>query len=146
MISSTCVTPFALLFCDLSLFKKGNLMSPKKVMIVEDHEEIQILYRAIFRKEQNLQIVSQEENAENAIKAIPELKPDLVVIDISLPGMTGIELTQYIHVHFPKIKILVVTAYEPERYFRIAKEAGADNLVTKTSAFNVVIEAKKLLL
>lgn len=121
-------------------------MSPKKVMIVEDHEEMQILYKAIFRKEQDLQIVSQEENAENAIKAIPELKPDLVVIDISLPGMTGIELTQYIRTHYPEIKILVVTAYEPERYFRIAKEAGADNLVTKTSAFNVVIEAKKLLL
>jgi two-component system response regulator NreC len=117
----------------------------KRVMIVEDNDEMQILYHAVFKKEPDLEIIAQEDNAESAIKKIPDLKPDLIILDVSLPGMDGIELTAYICSHFPKIKVLVVTAYESERFFASAKEAGADNLITKTSAFEVLNEAVRLL-
>lgn len=117
----------------------------KKVMIVEDNEEMQVLYHAVFKKEPNIQLIAQEDSAENAIKKIPDIKPDLIILDVSLPGMDGIELTAFIHSHFPQIKILVVTAYETERFLSKAKEAGADNLITKTSAFEVLNEARKLL-
>jgi DNA-binding NarL/FixJ family response regulator len=117
----------------------------KKVMIVEDNEEMQILYNVVFKKEPDLEIIAQVDNAESAIKKIPDLKPDLIILDVSLPGMDGIELTTYIRSHFPQIKILVVTAYESERYFASAKEAGADNLITKSSAFEVLNETVRLL-
>jgi two-component system, NarL family, response regulator NreC len=117
----------------------------KRVMIVEDNEEMQILYNVVFKKEPNLEIIAQEDNAESAIKKIPDLKPDLIILDVSLPGMDGIELTAYICSHFPEIKVLVVTAYESERFFAIAKKAGADNLITKSSAFEVLNEAVRLL-
>ena len=114
-------------------------------MIVEDNEEMQILYDVVFKKESNLEIVAQEDNAESAIKKIPELKPDLIILDVTLPGMNGIELTAYIHSHFPLIKVLVVTAFESERFLSSAKEAGAINLITKTDAFEVLDEARRLL-
>lgn len=116
----------------------------KKVMIVEDHEEMQILYKAVFKKERQIEIIAQEDSAEDAMKKIPELKPDLIIVDITLPGLSGIEFTKYIHKNYPHIKILVVTAFELDKYFKIAKEAGANNLITKLSAFDIVKEAVRL--
>ena len=116
----------------------------KKVMIVEDHQEIQILYKTIFRREPDLQIVAQEEDAESALEKIPQVKPDVIIVDITLPGMSGIDLTKEICQKFPDIRILVVTAHDPERYMHDAINAGADNLITKTSALEILREVKKL--
>ncbi len=116
----------------------------KKIMIVEDHEEMQILYKAVFKKEHQLEIIALEDCAEDAMNKIPELKPDLIIVDITLPGMSGIEFTKYIHQKYPHIKILVVTAFELDKYKNIAKEAGANNLATKLSVFDIVKEAVRL--
>lgn len=115
-----------------------------RVMIVEDHEELQIMYRAMFRKEPDLVIVSQEDTAEEALRKIPERKPDVVIVDISLPGMNGLELTNEICRLYPEIKILVVTGYDVDRYMEAARIAGADNLITKSSAMEIIEEVKRL--
>lgn len=117
----------------------------KKVMIVEDHEEMQILYSAVFRKNAHIEIVALESNAESALERIEALNPDLILIDITLPGMDGIELTNTIKKQFPQIKIIVVTAHDYDRYLHVAIEAGADKLVTKDNAFEILEETEKML-
>lgn len=116
-----------------------------KIMIIEDHEEMQLLYKAMFRHEEDIEIVSQLFNAEEAFKKIKQLQPHLVIIDISLPGMSGLELTRIIHSSFPHLKILVVTGHEIQRYSKAVKEAGADELVMKGNALHIVALVKKLL-
>jgi DNA-binding NarL/FixJ family response regulator len=117
----------------------------RKIMIVEDHEEMQLLYAALFVREPDLAIVAQEDSAEKALRAMTEKQPDLVMIDITLPGMSGLELTRQIHQRFPAVKLLVVTAHDPDRYLSAAREAGADNLITKDSAAAIVDEVRRLL-
>jgi DNA-binding NarL/FixJ family response regulator len=122
-----------------------ELKMKKKVMIVEDYEEMQILYSAVFRKNPHIEIVALESNAESALEHIEPLNPDLIIIDITLPGMDGIELTNIVKKQFPHMKIIVVTAHDYDRYLRIATEAGADKLVTKDNAFEILNETEKML-
>ena len=118
---------------------------PKKIMIVEDHEEMQFLYKAMFRRVPEIAIVAQEDTAEKALEEIPSLLPDLIIVDITLPGMSGLELTRSICGRYPWMKVLVVTAHDTDRYAEAAKEVGADNLVSKNSMPDIILKAKRLL-
>ena len=119
----------------------------KKIMIVEDHEEMQFVYRTLFRRMMpEAVIVAQEESAEGALEKIPSLNPDLMIIDITLPGMSGIDLTRIVRQrHKAGIKLLIVTAHEPDRYRDAAEEAGADDLLTKNNILAVINKVKLLL-
>ena len=116
----------------------------KKIMIVEDHEEIQYLYKMMFRRVPDLEIIAQEYTAEKAIEVIPAVKPDLMIIDITLPGMSGIQLTTVVRRLYPEIKTLLITAHDTDRYADEAKDAGADSLLTKDS-MPAIVERVRLL-
>jgi DNA-binding NarL/FixJ family response regulator len=117
---------------------------PKRIMIVEDHEEIRLLYRAMFRRIDEVQIVGQESCAEQALEDIPALRPDLVLVDITLPGMDGIELTRRIRERYDGIGVLLVTAHETERYRGAAQAVGADGIICKDSVDTIVGTVKEL--
>jgi len=117
----------------------------KRIMILEDHEEMQILYKALFRREKDVEIVSQVPDADEAYEGIKELHPDLIIVDISLPGISGIEFTKTICKAFPQMRVLVVTGHEPERYYNAARKAGADDLIMKGDTMEIVDKVKELL-
>ena len=117
----------------------------KSIIIVEDHEEMQALYEVMFRREKQVEVVALVPDTETAFKKIKDSNPDLIILDISLPGMSGIEFTKIIRNEFPAIKILVVTGHEPELYYDDAKAAGADELIMKGDVHEIIIEVKKLL-
>jgi len=85
----------------------------------------------------NAEIVAQVEDAEKALEAVEKKTPDLMIIDISLPGMSGIELTKQIKQKYPGIKILIATAHDPEAYLDSAKKAGADDFIQKGDAAKI---------
>jgi DNA-binding NarL/FixJ family response regulator len=116
----------------------------KRIIIIEDQEDMQVLYRYAFRKEPDFEIVAQESDAENALEIIPLIKPDIAIIDLTLPGISGLDLTKKLHVEYPEMKIIIVTGHDRERFLRQAKEAGADNLLTKSNTSAVVKEVKRL--
>lgn len=100
--------------------------------IVEDHEDMRIiLKRMIKRNFHNLKIVGESDTAEKALNEIPQLKPDLVLVDISLPGMDGIELIRHIRPSYKSCCILVVTGHDVNIYQNDAMSAGADAIVSK---------------
>lgn len=103
----------------------------KRIVIVEDHPDMQLMYNAALRKISAVEVVAQMMTAEEAIRRVPELLPDLALVDISLPGMSGLKLTTHLKQDNPDIKVLVVTAHDRESFFDQAIKSGADGLIAK---------------
>ncbi|HON11310.1 MAG TPA: response regulator transcription factor [Chitinispirillaceae bacterium] len=120
-------------------------MKKKRIIIVEDHEEMQFLYSIMFRKEHDIEIAAQVTDADEALRRLEELNPDLVLIDISLPGKSGIDFTKIVRKSHPGLKILIVTGYEPNRFYDIAKKAGADDLIMKSDIRQIIKAVRRLL-
>lgn len=116
----------------------------KKLLIVEDHEDVRMIYKAIFRKDTDIEI-DEVESAEQALERLKTTTPDLVVVDISLPGMNGIELTRILSRQYPSVKIIVITGHVAEQYHETAIQAGADDLVSKNSIQEIAAAVKRLL-
>ena len=103
----------------------------RRLLIVEDHQDMQVMYRVIFRKCPDIEIVAQVTTAEEALSILPDMRPDLIIVDISLPGMDGIMLISEIRTIYPDLKILVATGHDPDRYLGAATRAGADGFLQK---------------
>jgi DNA-binding NarL/FixJ family response regulator len=116
----------------------------KKILIVEDSEDIRFLYRRMFRKEKDIQL-EEAESAENALDCIPKVHPDLMVVDISLPGISGLDLSKKVRNQNPEIRILVVTGHETSRYYDNAISNGADDLVSKEIGKDIVRKCRRML-
>ncbi len=111
-----------------------------KIMIVDDEQDVELLFNQRFRKE-----IRNEEvrlhfafNGEEALNYLRTLDPfDLVLVlsDINMPGMTGLELLRIIRTEFPTLKVMMVTAYGDDSNFKQAMEIGANDFVTKPVDF-----------
>jgi DNA-binding NarL/FixJ family response regulator len=117
----------------------------KQVGIVEDHEDMQIIYKRMFRKIKETEIVLQVATAEEALEKIPNAALDLIIIDISLPGMDGLTLCREIRIKYPNLKILIATGHDQDAYESASKEAGADGFITKGDGAKMVAETCRLL-
>lgn len=87
----------------------------KKIMIIEDNEDMQILYSRLFLREKEIELIKLEK-AEHAIKMLPQISPDLIIVDISLPGISGLDFTKIVHERYPDLKIVIATGHEVSRY------------------------------
>ena len=85
-----------------------------KIIIVEDLSEIREGLIAILSAEQDLEILTTFENGEDALRSIPAFNPDIVIMDISLPGISGIECIAKIKPSRPRIQFMVFTVYEDD--------------------------------
>jgi DNA-binding NarL/FixJ family response regulator len=102
-----------------------------KVAIVEDHAEIREQWARLIRGTAGLECVCACDRAETALVQLPLLRPDVVLMDIGLPGMSGVECTARLHQALPKARILMVTVYnDPNRIFK-ALQAGASGYLLK---------------
>lgn len=115
----------------------------KRVLFVEDHKEMRNLYEALFRDETDI-VTSGVESAEAALSYIGRLPPHLAVIDISLPGINGLELAAILAKSHPAIRLLVVTGHPSKAYYEDAIKAGADDLVSKASPNEIISAVKRL--
>ncbi len=112
--------------------------------IVEDHEDMRIILKRTVKKNfHDTKVVGESDTAEQALTEIPQLEPDLVLVDISLPGMDGIELIRRIRPSFKSCCILVVTGHDIDIYQNDAKNAGADAIVSKGDISSLIKTIKK---
>jgi DNA-binding NarL/FixJ family response regulator len=117
-----------------------------KAYIVEDDESMRfILKRLLKRNFPEINLIGECETAETALVELLNFEADVVLVDISLPGMNGIELIQKIKPNYRNICILVVTGHEVELYKQQAHNAGAYGIVSK-SEFTELLESVKALL
>ncbi|MBW4630855.1 MAG: response regulator [Iphinoe sp. HA4291-MV1] len=112
-------------------------------MVVDDEQDVQFLFEQKFRRElkQNqislFFILSAEEALEKIQSQSQLIKClSLILADINMPGMNGLELLKIIKENFPHLKVFIITAYDDEYNFSIAKKYGADEYITKPIEFD----------
>ena len=113
----------------------------KKIYIVDDHPLMRKGMAMTLENSVEFTVCGQSESAEEALGEIPSLKPDACVVDISLPGMNGIELVKNLLAQLPDLKILVVSRHDEELYAERAIRAGAKGYLMKLEAGEVLVSA-----
>jgi DNA-binding NarL/FixJ family response regulator len=102
-----------------------------RVMIVEDHTLLRAGLRALLSLDPALEIVGEADNGRDAVRAVGTLLPDIILTDISMPGMNGIEAIRDIKKRLPRTKVIVITVHKTEEYIHEALQAGADGYILK---------------
>ena len=110
------------------------------VLVVDDHTLHRDGTRRILEQHDDLDIVGDAASGEAALAMINQLQPDVVLMDIRLPGMNGIEATRWIRERHPDVRVLIVTAYDDEEYVRGAFDAGAAGYLSKTAPSRELVE------
>ena len=116
-------------------------MENMKVLITDDHAIVREGLQAILKGESDIEVVGEATNGEEAIKKAKELQPDIVLMDITMPGMNGLEATRLIRKQNPETKILVLTMHEEDDYFYRILEAGASGYFIKGGSFTELLSS-----
>ncbi len=118
----------------------------KRIYIVDDHPLMRKGLAMTIEKEMGFEVCGQADSAEKALSEILNTKPDAVVVDISLPGMNGIELVKNILHQRSDLKILIVSRHDEELYAERALRAGAKGYLMKLEAAETLITALRQIL
>lgn len=116
-----------------------------RLLIVEDHPVMRATYRMLFSREPSLEVAADVATGREALEMLPEVQPDLAIVDISLPEMNGLELIPHLRRLQPGLRILVITGHHEPHYASAAYEAGADGFIRKGNAA-AILEAVYALL
>jgi DNA-binding NarL/FixJ family response regulator len=123
--------------------------TPKKVVIAEDHKLFRDGLKSMLSSRDDLHVVGEAQDGLEAIRCVKHNKPDLLLLDLSMPRLSGISVMKDIKSQFPKVKILALTIHESDQYVLEAFEAGADGYCIKDAgrdelmvAINSVLEGK----
>jgi len=118
-------------------------MKNTKILIVDDHEVVRDGLRNILLSLDNISIAGEAGNGEDAIKMYTSVKPDLVIMDISMPGMNGIEATRIIKEKDPDAKILILTMHDNQEYLNQIIRSGAKGFILKNTDKEELLDAVK---
>lgn len=116
-------------------------MSKIKVLIVDDHTLVRDGIRALLALVADVKVVGEAANGREALEQVEKLTPDIVLMDLAMPIMNGLEATRRIRKKFPGTKVLVLTQYEDREYIIPTIEAGARGFVSKMAAFSELATA-----
>ena len=116
-----------------------------RILIVDDHEVVRYGLRAILEAHEGWQVVAEAENGKDAVTKAVETKPDVIIIDYSLPVMNGVEATRQIHALVPEAEILIFTMHESDVLVGELLEAGARAYLLKSDAKQYLVAAVEAL-
>ncbi|HEY3932210.1 MAG TPA: response regulator transcription factor [Verrucomicrobiae bacterium] len=114
---------------------------PITVSIVEDNDKLRETLVRVLNRADGFRCVSQYANAEDALKDLPQTKPDVVLMDINLPGMNGVECVRQLKKIAPEIQVMMLTVYEDTENIFDALAAGANGYMLKRTAGKELLEA-----
>jgi len=112
-----------------------------RVLLADDHAVVRAGIRQFLETAEDIIVEAEADNGETAIRLIGENPPDVAVLDIQMPKMTGIEVTRWVRAHYPTVGILILTAYDEEPYALGVLQAGANGYVLKTAKPLEIIQA-----
>jgi DNA-binding NarL/FixJ family response regulator len=116
-------------------------MKTTKILIVDDHEVVRDGLKNILTSLDNISIAGEAGNGEDAVKMYSSLKPDLVIMDISMPGMNGIEATRVIKEKDPDARILILTMHDNQEYLNQIIRSGAKGFILKNTDKEELLDA-----
>ena len=114
-------------------------MEKIRVLVVDDHTIVRDGIRALLGLAGDIEVVGEAENGREALDRVRELVPDVVLMDVAMPTMDGLEATRRIHREFPQTKVLALTQYDDREYVFSVVEAGAQGFISKTAASAEVV-------
>ncbi len=114
-----------------------------KVLIADDHQLFREGITNLLKASPDLEIVGQAENGKEAVEKALELKPDIILMDIGMPEMSGIDATLTLKKEIPEIKIIALSMHSDKQFINGMLEAGASGYLLKNSTYNQLIEAIK---
>lgn len=118
-------------------------MGQIKILLVDDHAVVRMGFKMLIEAETDIKVIGEAESGEAAVKLFQELKPDIIVMDITMPGIGGLEAIDRIMAKDKNTKILVLSAHEDSVHPKRVLNAGAMGYLTKRSAAEELIKAIK---
>lgn len=112
-----------------------------QVLLVDDHAILRDGLRTLIAQEDDMEVTGEATGSEQLMDMLPNTTPDIIMMDINMPKMNGIELTKWVKSNYPAIKIIVLTMYNNDEYFMAAIREGADGYLLKDSPSKDVIGA-----
>jgi DNA-binding NarL/FixJ family response regulator len=113
----------------------------KEVFIIEDHDVIREVFLELLDAEVDLSVCGIAGNGSEALEALTTLSPTVVLVDLSLPDMNGLDLVRELRARDPELCILVVSGHQAARYRQQAEQAGADVYIDKLDAHTMLVPA-----
>lgn len=118
-----------------------GVMGPIKVMLVDDHAVVRMGFKLLLAACEDIEVIGEADSGEAAYQRYAELKPDVIVMDLSMPGMGGLEAISRLLARHPGMRILILSAHEDTSHPRRALKAGAAGYLSKRSAAEELIQA-----
>lgn len=112
-----------------------------RVLLVDDHAVVRTGFRLLLQVSRDVAVVGEADSGEAACQRYPELSPDVVVMDIAMPGMGGVEALRRIRAHDPQARVLALSAHDDSMHVRRALREGALGFLSKRSAPEALLEA-----
>ena len=112
-----------------------------RILLADDHAMVRKGLRLVLDAEPDLEVVAEASDGAEAVALTLEEQPDLVVLDVSMPRLTGLQAAREIAARSPEVKLLMLSMHQNERYFFEALEAGASGYVVKASADRDLVNA-----
>ena len=122
-------------------YAQGDKWNSMKILLCDDQAVIRDGLEMLLNLEQDFQVVGAASDGAEAIELAVQKQPDLILMDLKMPGTNGIEATRQIHARFPQIKILVLTTYDDDEWVFDAIRAGASGYLLKDTSRQKIIEA-----
>jgi two-component system response regulator NreC len=112
-----------------------------RVLLADDHRMMREGIRALLERERDIEVVGEASDGREAVRLTAQLQPDVVVMDVSMPTLNGIEATRKIRRDHPKAQVLILTVHESEEYVARLLAAGANGYVIKRAASEELVSA-----
>jgi two-component system response regulator NreC len=116
-------------------------MSPIRLLLVDDHEIVRAGIKVLLMAEEDMEVIGEAASGQEAVDLVSRLAPDVVVMDVQMPGLNGIEATRQITSACPDCAVLALTIHEDEQYFFQMLAAGALGYVPKRAAPDDLVRA-----
>jgi DNA-binding NarL/FixJ family response regulator len=114
---------------------------PIRVLLADDHAIVRAGIRQFLERSGDIRVIAEADDGEIAEGLISQAPPDVAVLDIQMPKISGIDVTRWCRVHFPSVGVLILTAYDDDPYVLAVLQAGANGYILKTAAPDDLIQA-----
>jgi len=121
----------------------GDGVENLRIVLVEDHTILREGLRALLSADPNFEIIGEAQNGREAVRCVEKLEPDLLLMDLSMPRMSGMEAIREIKRRYPEVKIIALTVHKTEEYLLTTLKAGADGYVLKDATHEELVMAIK---
>ncbi|MBI5948564.1 MAG: response regulator transcription factor [Chloroflexi bacterium] len=116
-------------------------MSATRILIADDHAVVRSGLRLILGAEPDFELVGEAATGDEAVREVERLRPDILVLDIAMPGMNGLDAARVIRTAAPEVRIVILTMHDDEAYLKEFLEIGAAGYVLKQAADTELVQA-----